>query len=212
LKLAQYGHLAPRITVMMQVIGTLIGAVLNYVMMNSIVTNQQEILLRVQGTNIWSGQNVQQYNTLAVAWGGLAHELFSVGKEYQWCTLVIPLGFLAPLPVYALHRKFPKAGFENINVAIFIYFINYLCVGINSSVMNFFLIGLASQYFLRKYKPNIFLRYNYLVSAALDGGTSVIVFIMSFAIFGAAGTAHYFPVWWGNNMNGNFDRCLYLDD
>jgi len=174
LKLAQYGHLAPRITVMMQVIGTLVGAVLNYVMMNSIVTNQQEILLSVQGTNIWSGQNVQQYNTLvcltftvsrsrpltnsiqAVAWGGLAHELFSVGKEYQWCTLVIPLGFLAPLPVYALHRKFPKAGFENINVAIFIYFINYLCVGINSSVMNFFLIGLASQYFLRKYKPNIF--------------------------------------------------------
>lgn len=33
-------------------------------MMNSIVTNQREILLRIQGTNIWSGQNVQQYNTL----------------------------------------------------------------------------------------------------------------------------------------------------
>lgn len=212
LKLAQYGHLAPRVAFMMQVLGTFIGAVLNYVMMNSIVTNQREILLRIQGTNIWSGQNVQQYNTLAVAWGGLAHELFSVGAEYQWCTLSIILGFFAPLPFYALHRFFPNVGFNNINTSVLIYFGSYLVVGINSSVMNFFLIGLFSQYYLRKYHPNIFVRYNYIVSAALDGGTSVIVFIMSFAIFGAAGTAHNFPQWWGNNINGNLDRCLYLDD
>lgn len=49
---------------MMQIIGTLIGAVFNYIMMNSIVTNQREILLSVEGTNIWSGQQPQQYNTL----------------------------------------------------------------------------------------------------------------------------------------------------
>ena len=39
----------------------------------------------------------------------------------------------------------------------------------------YFIIGLGSQYWLRKYKPNFFLKYNYLTSAALDGGTSVIV-------------------------------------
>jgi len=81
----------------------------------------------------------------------------------------------------------------------------------------------SSEYF-RKSRPaelrhpshridrGVQVRYNYIVSAALDGGTSVIVFIMSFAIFGAAGTAHNFPQWWGNNINGNLDRCLYLDD
>lgn len=55
----------------------------------------------------------------------------------------------------------------------------------------------------------MFVKYNYLVSAALDGGTSVIVFIMSFALFGAAGKAVPFPKWWGNNADGNLDRCLY---
>ena len=89
--------------------------------------------------------------------------------------------------------------------------LGYLCVGINSSVMNFFLIGLISQWYFRKHHPNIFVKYNYLVSAALDGGTAVVVFIMSFAIFGAAGTAHNFPEYWGNNMNGNLDRCQYLN-
>ena len=41
--------------------------------MNSIIDNQWSILLSVQGTNIWSGQQPQQYNSQAVAWGGLRY-------------------------------------------------------------------------------------------------------------------------------------------
>jgi hypothetical protein len=54
----------------MQMIGTFIGAIFNYIMMNSIVTNQREILLSVEGTNIWSGQQPQQYNTLVCNFQG----------------------------------------------------------------------------------------------------------------------------------------------
>lgn len=39
---------------------------------------------------------------------------------------------------------------------------------------------------------------SYIVAAALDGGTQVISFILNFAVFGASGTAHNFPEWWGN--------------
>ena len=39
--------------------------------MNSIIDNQRSILLSVEGTNIWSGQQPQQYNSQAIAWGGL---------------------------------------------------------------------------------------------------------------------------------------------
>jgi hypothetical protein len=141
----------------------------------------------------------------------MPHELFSVGGRYQWCTLAILLGFVAPLPFYLLHRKFPKVGFNAINTAILLYFTSYLCVGINSSIMSYFAIGFASQYYVRKYHPNLFVKYNYLVSAALDGGTSVIVFIMSFALFGAAGNAVSFPTYWGNNQSGNYDLCVYTN-
>ena len=41
--------------------------------MNSIIDNQWDILLSVQGTNIWSGQQPQQYNSQAIAWGGLRY-------------------------------------------------------------------------------------------------------------------------------------------
>lgn len=189
LKMSQYGHLAPRITFFAQMLGTFIGACFNYVMANSIITNQFATLRTVQGTNIWSGQQAQQFNGQAVAFGGLPHQLFSVGSKYEWVTLATLPGFLVPFVPWLAHKRWPNAGFDNIITPLILYYIVYLNVGINSSIMSYFIIGFASQYWLRKYRPNVFVRYNYLVSAALDGGTSVIVFILSFAVAGAGGPA-----------------------
>lgn len=47
----------------MQIIGTLFGAVINYILMTIITENQREILLSIQGTNIWSGQVIQSFNS-----------------------------------------------------------------------------------------------------------------------------------------------------
>jgi hypothetical protein len=63
LKFGQYAKIPPRVTFITQVAGTLIGSVVNYAMMVSITTNQRDILLSIQGTNIWSGQNIQQFNS-----------------------------------------------------------------------------------------------------------------------------------------------------
>ncbi|GAO19883.1 hypothetical protein UVI_02051130 [Ustilaginoidea virens] len=189
LKLAQYGHLAPRITFSMQMLGTLVGAIANYVIANSIIDNQADILRSVQGTNIWSGNQAQQFNAQSVTFGGLPHQLFSVGSKYQWVPLAMLPGFLAPLPWWLAHRKWPNLGLHHVNTPIILFYMCYLNVGINSSLMMFFIVGFTSQWLLRRKYPNVFLRYNYLISAALDGGTSVMVFILSFAVLGASGAA-----------------------
>ena len=77
-------------------------------MMNSIIDNQRDILLSVEGTNIWSGQQPQQYNSQAVAWGGLSHELFAHGKRYQWVTWGYVHGYLCAHPVLDRPPIFPK--------------------------------------------------------------------------------------------------------
>ena len=46
-----------------------------------------------------------------------------------------------------------------------------------------------------------------MLCAGLDGGTQVVVFIMTFVFFGASGKPINFPAYWGNNVNGNFDYC-----
>lgn len=53
--------------------------------------------------------------------------------------------------------------------------LGYLSVGINSSVFTTMLIALFSQYYLRVYRATWFRKYNYLLSAALDGGTQFMV-------------------------------------
>ncbi|KAG2157254.1 OPT oligopeptide transporter protein-domain-containing protein [Suillus clintonianus] len=210
LKIAQYAKLPPRAAFTAQIIGTLLGAVLNYVLMNSIIDSQREILLSVQGTNIWSGQQPQSYNSQAIAWGGLAHELFSTGQRYQWVPLSYLIGLVAPLPFWIIHRYWPKLHMDYYYTPIICSYIGGLSVGINSSVVSYYMVAFLSQWWLRTRYPRWFVKYNYLVSAALDGGTQVMVFVLSFAVQGAAGAAHLFPEWWGANQGGNYDHCLSL--
>lgn len=213
LKQGQYIKLSPRSTFASQIIGTLVGSVFNYIMMESIVTNQRDILLSIEGTAIWSGQNVQQYNTQGISWGALAKYMFSVGQRYEWVPLALLVGFACPIPFYIAHRLFPKAGLQNINVPILVWYIGWLCVGVNSSITSYFIVAFASQWYLKKYFPKLFTDYNYILAAGLTGGAQVMVFILSFAVQGASGKSYAFPSWWGNHYNDegttNFDHCHY---
>ncbi|KAG1765012.1 OPT oligopeptide transporter protein-domain-containing protein [Suillus occidentalis] len=211
LKIAQYAKLPPRAAFTAQIIGTLLGAVLNFIMMNSIIDNQREILLSVQGTNIWSGQQPQQYNSQAIAWGGLSHELFSAGQRYQWVPWAYLVGLFVPVPFWVVHKFWPRLRADYLYTPIIAYFIGWLCVGINSSILSYFAIAFLSQWWLRTRYPSWFAKYNYIIGAALDGGTQVMVFILSFAVQGAGGTSHLFPAWWGANQGGNYDHCAMLN-
>jgi len=200
--------LPPRAAFTAQIIGTLFGSVLNFVLMNSIIDNQRDILLSVQGTNIWSGQQPQQYNSQAIAWGGLSHELFAVGKRYQFVAWAYVIGLFVPVPFWIAYKLWPKLRTDYLYTPVICYFIGWLCVGINSSIFSLFSVAFLSQWWLRTRYPRWFAKYNYIVAAALDGGTQVMVFILSFAVQGASGNSHLFPQWWGADQGGNYDRCV----
>ncbi|KIW00506.1 OPT family small oligopeptide transporter [Verruconis gallopava] len=209
LKLAQYVHLSPRSTFTAQILGCVVGALMNYSMMLTIVDNQSTILTSIAGTNIWSGQNVQQFNTLAIAWS-IASDMFSFGAKYQWVTIVFLLGFVVPVPFWLAYRYTGWRVFRYLNTSIILWYMGWLFVGINSSILSYFAIGFLAQGWLRIYRPQWFVDYNYLLSAALDGGTQVMVFILTFAVFGGSGNAVKFPTWAGNPDTSvhNLDYCM----
>ncbi|GAM88615.1 hypothetical protein ANO11243_066490 [Dothideomycetidae sp. 11243] len=212
LKLAQYAHLSFKATFTFQVLGCVIGAIFNYIMMKSIVSSQATILTSIEGSNVWSGQTIQQYNTLGIAWS-VAGDMFSVGARYQWVTISYLVGFIVPVPFWLLYRYTKIEFFRYANLGMILWYMGWLFVGINSSILSYFALGIGAQWYLRKYKPGLFVKYNYLVSAALDGGTQVLVFILSFAVFGNSGTPHSFPIWAGNNGGvanfKNIDYCKF---
>ncbi|KAK8080512.1 OPT oligopeptide transporter protein-domain-containing protein [Apiospora hydei] len=230
-KLAQYAKLSPRCTLVMQLVGTMAGGLINYAVMMSITEAQRDILLSIEGTHIWSGAHLQSFNTQAVTWvskslratsmhfsvsfadimiltqGGLSKYMYSWGSTYQWVPLGLVLGFAAPLPLYFAHRHMPNYGLDKVNLPIIAWHIGYLVSGINSSILSYFLIAFWSQFYLRRYKPEWFLKYNYVLCAGLEGGTQVIIFILTFAVLGGGGQAVPFPTYWGNRK-GNVDFCM----
>jgi hypothetical protein len=162
-------------------------------MLASIVQNQTPALLGIMGSDIWSGQNVQQFNSLAISWS-MASDIFSIGGKYQWVTIAYLIGFVVPLPCYLLYKFWkPYEIFKMVNLSIIGWYMGFLFVGVNSSLSSYYLIGFVFQYLLRKYRPQFFIKYNYILSAALDGGTQILVFILTFAVNGGSGTTHPFP-------------------
>ncbi|THH13998.1 hypothetical protein EW146_g6285 [Bondarzewia mesenterica] len=194
-KLGQYTKVPPRVTFCAQVGGAIIGSILNYVMLINIIDNNRPALLSIAGTRLWSGQNPQSYNSNAISWGALGPQMFGRDGEYFMVPVALAIGIFLPLPTWFLHKMYPKMGFDWIIMPIITQYSAWLTVGINTSITFSVLIGIFSQYWVRTRYPRWFTKYNYIVSGAIDGGTQVMIFILSFAVFGAAGNAHDFPTW-----------------
>ncbi|KAF8877581.1 OPT oligopeptide transporter protein-domain-containing protein [Gymnopilus junonius] len=174
------------ITFTVQTIGTIVGGLLNFVIA------RREILLQVQGTNVWSGQQVQSYNSDAISWGALGKPLYAPGTPYAVSHLfpdVVAIVVLLESP------RISEGGINFVFTPILVAELGFLSVGINSSIFSSFMLAIFSQYYLRKYRATWFRKYNFLMSAALDGGTSVMIFVYTFAVGGGSGTVRPFPTW-----------------
>ncbi|THH32472.1 hypothetical protein EUX98_g1722 [Antrodiella citrinella] len=209
LKMGQYLKIPPRAMFVTQIWGVLVGAVVNYVVMISVVDAQREILLDPQGTNVWSGQVVQSLNSAAVTWS-LAAQLYGINGPY----FLIPMGlFIGMGPTfiqYLIWKKWPVIGglkVDSIMLPLIYMYSAWMSAGVNSMIFSSVIVGLVSQLWLRKYHPGWYRKYNYILGGALDGGAQIMIFILSFAVFGAAGKSNPFPAWAGNPAVGNVDYC-----
>ncbi|CAK3789992.1 peptide transporter MTD1 [Lecanosticta acicola] len=206
LKVGQYTKVPHRIMFWTQIYATLLGAGLNYAIMITIVNSKREILLNPIGNSVWSGANMQSLNSQAITWA-LAKEIYGAHGRY----IIVPLGLVIGLALPALHwgliKLVPRLRDVPINTAIIAAYSGLYYVGSTSWIWSTIAVGFFSQVYLRKRFPEIFNKYNYLIGAALDGGVQLVIFILSFAVFGASGKSHAFPTWWGNPA-GNPDHCL----
>ncbi|KAF8843877.1 oligopeptide transporter [Paxillus ammoniavirescens] len=209
LKIGQYLKIPPRAMFLTQVWGTVLGAAINYVVMVSVVDAQRDILILPQGTNVWSGQYVQSLNSAAVTWS-LAKELYGPGGQYFIVPMGLFIGMGAAFIQWLISKRWPYIGpvrVDKVMLPIIYMYSAMLSAGLNSITTSCIIVGVVSQFWLRKYHPGWFRKYNYILGGALDGGAQVMIFILSFAVFGASGKSRPFPSWAGNPAAGNVDYC-----
>ncbi|KAG8716814.1 hypothetical protein FRC08_008755 [Ceratobasidium sp. 394] len=210
LKMGQYFKIPPRIMFATQMWGTLLGAFINYAVMASITSARREVLLDPTGTNVWSGATVQSLNSAAVTWS-LAGQLYGIHGSCKWVPIGLILGMIPTTIQYFIWKKWPKIGpveVDKLMLPVIYMYAGSLVAGVNSITTSIILVGVISQVWLRRRHPRWYNKYNYILGGGLDGGTQTIVFILSFAVFGASGIERPFPNWRGNPADINPDYCL----
>lgn len=210
LKMGSYLKIPPFVMFTTQIWGTVLGVFINYAVMISVVNNQKENLLSADGTGVWTGQFFQSESLQAAVWA-LSKDLYSIGKPY----FVVPLSLLFGAGLVVVHALITKLRpkvwrleLRDLNIPVICMYSGWLGYNQTQSCIIFstIFIGVFVQYYLRNYHPRIFQEYSYIVAAGMDGGVLLVIFILSFAVFGAAGTAHPFPTWAGNPA-GFADHC-----
>ncbi|PWN54029.1 OPT superfamily oligopeptide transporter [Violaceomyces palustris] len=208
LKMGQYLKIPPRVLFLTQVGGTVLGAFINYAVMTSIVSQKRDLLLSNNGSYAWSGQTFQALNVQAITWS-LSKYLYSRKGPYFLIPMALVIGAACVIVHRIFHHFVPRLGplsTDKINLPIIFMYSGWLASGQSCIILSQILVGVFSQWFLRTRYPKLFKEYNYIIGAALDGGSLLVMFILSFAVFGAAGDQHAFPTWWGN-PEGYPDHC-----
>ncbi|KKY31697.1 putative opt oligopeptide transporter [Diaporthe ampelina] len=211
LKMGEYLKIPPRVMFLTQIYGTILGGFINYAVMISIVNGNRDLLVNSNGNASWSGATMQSYNTNATSWA-LANYLYGSGGLYY----MVPVGLAVGGGLVILHRIFvffvPKVkGFSTseLNLPQFIQYAGFIPYNASQTcvILSQVIAGFFTQFYLRNYRPRIFRDYSYLVTGAFDGASLAVLFILSFAVFGAGGPSKPFPTWWGNNADGYYDLC-----
>ncbi|EJD44887.1 peptide transporter MTD1 [Auricularia subglabra TFB-10046 SS5] len=209
LKLGQYLKIPPRVMFLTQVYGTILGAIVNYVVMDVITENKRFVRPVPLATNV-----VQSLNSNAITWS-LAGDVYGIRSIYRWVPLGILLGAIPVIVQWIISLRVKKIGPLDIQKARSIILpysmgnVAALSAGINSTVWSTIVLALISQLWLRRYHPGWFRNFNYLLGGALDGGAQITLFVLTFAVFGASGVPRPFPHWWGNRGVGNIDYCYH---
>ena len=108
------------------------------------------------------------------------------------------IGALSPIPFYFLARKYPRSLARYVNIPVF--WVGPVgmppATGINFS--SWALVGFIFQYYLRRFRFMWWMRYNYILSLALDFGLAMGALAIFFTVVfpGGGQTLN----WWGNTV------------
>lgn len=107
------------------------------------------------------------------------------------------VGAVAPIPFYYLARRSPLSYWRYINVPVFFAGVSGIPPASGINYASWGIVGFIFNYFVRRFHFRWWMRYNYILSAALDAGVAIALVVIFFAV--QYPTNNFVISWWGNN-------------
>lgn len=206
-KIGHYMKISPRATFFSQLWGTLIGVPINYAVIRWVIDTKRPYLdgTKKDPLGQWSGQAPRMFLNQGIQYGTVGPtRLFqdAIYSPLRWGFL---LGVTAPILIYVLHKRFPRAKFHLWHSTIFFSSMESFHGNVSTGPLSSIIGGFVCMFYVFRYKHDFWVKYNYLMGAAADTGLSLAIFAI-FVIFGSSSTVIQMPEWWGNDGE-SVERC-----
>ncbi|KAJ2993048.1 hypothetical protein HDV02_002694 [Globomyces sp. JEL0801] len=175
LKISHYMHISPIAMVASQLIGTLIGAVLNATTLFWCLRVFKEELLEFGGE--WSATTYSTFVNAGAIWGSIGPlRFFGPGSPYYILLLGFPIGFALPFIPWLCNRIRPAKFWKLINIPL-------LTLGVapgrnQAMVVMPFLISCIFNFLIYRRYRSWWDKYNFILSCGLDSGVAVSVLMI----------------------------------
>ncbi|PBK84840.1 small oligopeptide transporter [Armillaria gallica] len=201
-KLGHYMKIPPRSMFWAQVIATTVAGTVQLGVQSWMFTNIEGMCSSDQKDGfICPGTEV--FGTASIIWGVIGPGLqFSKGQTYYPLVYFFLIGAIAPLVVYFLSRRYPNSWLRYVNPIIF-NGTGYIPPATAINYVPWAAVGMLFQYYIRRRYFSWWTKYNYVLSAALDAGTTVSILMIFFCLqYPRNGTIGLDTIqsWWGNTV------------
>jgi OPT family small oligopeptide transporter len=139
------------------------------------------------------------FATASFIWGGVGPaRLFSPGSMYHPLLYFFLIGAILPVPFYFLARRYPLSFWRYVNIPVFFSGVGILLPATGMNYASWAITGFIFNYFIRRYHFRWWMRYNYILSAALDAGVGLALVFIFFCV--QYPTNGFTINWWGNTV------------
>lgn len=200
MKLSYYMKVPKRTVFWAQFISCVIGALVQVGILVFMLDNIEGICTPNQKDSFTCPQGTTNF-AASVIWGLVGPKrLISVGKIYSGFLHLFWIGAVVTILVWYLQRKFPtNKYYKHINVVVFFGALGNYPPATGLNYTSAFVVGFIFNYWIKKRWGNWWLKYNFVLSCALDVGVALCGIIIFFCIQYPGAQLN----WWGNEVFNN---------
>ncbi|KAL2921758.1 Oligopeptide transporter 6 [Bienertia sinuspersici] len=201
-KLGHYMKIPPRSMFMAQVAGALVSVAVYtataWWMMESIPHICDESQLPPNSP--WTCSFDKTFYSASVIWGLVGpRRIFGDLGYYSNINWFFLVGAVAPCLVWVAQKAFPNQNWiKHINMPVLMGATMMMPPASAVNFTSWIIVGFISGYVFYRYRPELWERYNYIISGGLDAGTAFMTILLFFSLQYATNIG---IDWWGNKSD-----------
>ncbi|CAI9772116.1 unnamed protein product [Fraxinus pennsylvanica] len=199
-KLGHYMKIPPRTMFIVQLVGSIIASLVYLGTAWWLMETIPDICKTTSSHSIWTCPTDHVFYDASIMWGLIGpRRTFGDEGVYTSINWFFLGGAIAPLLVWFAHKAFPnKKWIKFINMPILIGVVGMMPPATAVNYTTWIIVGFLSGYVAYRYCPDLWQRYNYILSCALDAGLA----FMGVLLYVCLGMENIRLDWWGNDLDG----------